>query len=299
MKIFQAFHDHDKNMFPQYVKSKKEAFALNEKGYGIFGSVNQFHSVRRESDLKRLCYWYCEIDDICKQEQLEKIKQFLVPTIMVESKNGYHCYWAIKIDLIKTYGLENALLVYKEINKRIIKKLSGDTNASDAARVLRLPGFYHCKNPDDKFLVKQVLTLEISYTPQEMLFWLPEESKISKEAKKSTSVNLGARYNSGDFWEKANAINPRDGLEALSGTSYVNGEIFDFIPDRGKFQISVNGQRANCWIDEKGLIGSSSGAGPTIVNWLKYYGHDMKSIAQIIKDVFGISESTSGISLWS
>lgn len=279
MRIFQALHD-SKELPTIIFRGEKEARRLNDLGYGIFGTVNEFNSVRRESDLIKLNFWYCEIDGGKKEKQIEAVKDFFLPTLIVESKNGYHCYWRIKEDLIKKYGLENALLVYKEINKRIVKKIGAD-KIIDAARILRVPGFYHCKNPDDKFLVKTVLKSGISYMPLEMLMLLPEAETENKE-KKQFSINT-----SGDsFWERANSIDCMDGLKKLSGSDYVNGEEFDFIVDRNKYQISVNGKRANCWIDENGKIGSSAGAGPTIVNWLSYYNHDMKKIAEIIKEFF-------------
>jgi hypothetical protein len=288
MRIFQAIHDSDKDEPTIIFNGKDKAAHLNGMGYGIFGSVNDFNSIRRESDLKKLNFWFCEMDGGTKEEQLERIKRFLLPTLIVESKRGYHCYWAIKEDLIKQYGLINALVVYKEINKRIISKLGADKNASDAARVLRVPGYYHCKDPSDKFLITIVLSIEISYTPQEMLLWLPElkEPAIRDITKEKVA-------SSGSFWGRANSIGCMSGLTKLSGTAFVKNEVFDFIPDGKKFQISVNGKRANCWIDEHGFIGSSAGGGPTIVNWLKYYGHDMKTIAEIIKEIFpecGIEE---------
>jgi len=184
-------------------------------------------------------------------------------------------------------------VVYKEINKRIVKKIDADINATDAARVLRVPNFYHCKNPNDKFLVQIVLSCENEYSPIEMLLFLPE----IQETKAKKLINI--QIDGDDFWAQANRIDCMHGLIKLSGTDYVNGEEFDFIPDRGKFQISVNGKRANCWIDEKGMIGSSAGAGPTIVNWLSYYNHDMATIAQILKDVFNLCEAPNDLIIGS
>jgi hypothetical protein len=294
MRIYQALHDSDeKNNPPVVFRGTEEAKKLNEKGYGIFGTVNSFHSWRVSSDLERLNFWYCEIDKGTKEQQMGRIKNFLRPTFIVESKNGYHCYWGIKQELIKIYGHEKAVAVYREINKRIVKKLDGDTNPIDVSRILRVPGFYHCKNPNDRFMVKKVFYNENSYTINEMLLFLPDTEKT--KAKKLINIQIDGD----DFWAQANRINCMDGLIKLSGTDYVNGEEFDFIPDRGKFQISVNGKRANCWIDEKGMIGSSAGAGPTIVNWLSYYNHDMATIAQILKDVFNLCEAPNDLIIGS
>jgi len=62
----------------------------------------------------------------------------------------------------------------------------------------------------------------------------------------------------------------------------VNSE--KFIIQNGR--VTCNGKPANVWIDKDNKIGSNDGGGPTIVNWLSWYKHDMGTIAKIVKELF-------------
>ena len=62
------------------------------------------------------------------------------PTIIVESSKGkYHYYW------VKDYVSKFSFDTFKGVMRRFIQDWGHDKNASDVARVLRVPGFYHCK----------------------------------------------------------------------------------------------------------------------------------------------------------
>jgi len=71
---------------------------------------------------------------------MEDITRFPIrPSSIVESKNGYHCYWFAK-DGTK----EN----WPKICTYIAEELHGDMKiVKDTSRVLRIPGFYHWKDP--------------------------------------------------------------------------------------------------------------------------------------------------------
>lgn len=62
------------------------------------------------------------------------------PTIIVESsKAKFHYYW------VKDYVSKFNFDTFKGVMHRFIQDWGHDKNASDVARVLRVPGFYHCK----------------------------------------------------------------------------------------------------------------------------------------------------------
>jgi len=64
---------------------------------------------------------------------LEKVKKKIgiEPSIVVDSGNGYHLYFRLK------YDIDAKRL--KKLEKALVKTLGGDQNATDLARVLRLP----------------------------------------------------------------------------------------------------------------------------------------------------------------
>jgi len=65
----------------------------------------------------------------------------------------------------------------------------------------------------------------------------------------------------------------------------VNGEVYSFRTRSGGGEyIDIDGEPADCWIDSKGMIGSGKEAGPSVVNWLMFYGHSKADIAKWVKD---------------
>ena len=292
MKIYIAIHDYEKNKPLIYIRNEKHAKELNEKGYGIFGTVNEFNRARKEEDIKSLTSFYVDFDEGDKLKQLQALKNFLMPSMVIESKNGYHAYWYIEDDLVGLYGKEQALVLYKEINKRLNYWLGGDEGVYDGARILRVPDFYHQKNPFDKFLIKKVFEKNVVYKPNEMLLWLRPIP-----TKEKSKINLdGASFESNEFWENAHHIDCREGLTRLSGHKKLKQEIFEVGHDD---QIYVNGKRSQCWIDENGMIGSHSGGGPTIPNWINWYFDDWSETAKIISEVFPEVNKTENFLIWS
>src|SRR5690606_4836257 len=113
----------------------------------IFISVNDFKTPqRRISNLKQVVSWAIDIDDAPKEEQLERLRKGLMPSLVVESKRSLHAYWRAKDatfdDIEKTKQAWD--LVQSD---RLIPFYEADKNAKDIARVLRMPGYYHMKNP--------------------------------------------------------------------------------------------------------------------------------------------------------
>ncbi len=68
------------------------------------------------------------------------IPQALAPTIIVESgtPGHFHCYWHLTQPI--------AITEAERANRALARALGGDLNATDRARVLRLPGTVNSKN---------------------------------------------------------------------------------------------------------------------------------------------------------
>ena len=92
---------------------------------------------------------------------------------------------------------------------------------------------------------------------------------------------------SDDFWERVYRLDCADGLLRLSGHEAVNGEVYSFKPvAKGNLNILVNGKGTSCWIDRTGKIGSLSGGGPTLAQWLRWLGLSYGAAAKVIKSLF-------------
>jgi hypothetical protein len=252
-----------------FVISPSQATNLNNKGFAIFRTVNSFKGqVRRIETLEKLLGWHCDCDIGTKEEQLERIKKFpVVPSLLVESKRGFQCYWIGK-DMTQNVD-ENS--PYRLIQKSITDNLLADQNAKDPTRYLRAVGYYHLKDPKDPFLVKEFFRSNNIYSESWMLNALVK--KVTPKPFKRIKIY---------------ADNIKSGLIKLSGSSAVNSEVFTFKKNgNGTEQIWVNGKSTACWLDKDGMIGSHAKAGPTLLCWLKYYGHDWRRALDILKKEIG------------
>lgn len=151
-----------------------EILDLNKQkdGYGIFFTVNGFTGGKRTSEtLTNINGFFCDIDypdkvnktaesiRLYKQDILmEMVADGLVPTYIVETKNGFHVYWMLPepifLNTLNEEQQNRLRILYRDIEEAILKRFDGDPGAKDVARVLRVPGTIHQKNPQDPFEVK-------------------------------------------------------------------------------------------------------------------------------------------------
>lgn len=238
--------------------SKKEAKDLNSKKYGIFFTINGFKDRRIKDNLLNINAWAIDIDNYDKSYQVKLIeKSPLPPSIIIESKNGYHVYW-----LAKNASAEN----YSKITAdRLIPFFEADSRAKDICRILRYPNYFHWKDEDNPFLVKIIFLKKVRYSEKDMLRVFPEIKK-NKYLK-----NINIKYDN------------MKALEILSGKDEVKNERFSFKRNsNGTYQILVNGKNTSSWIDLNGNIGSYDRGGVTVFQWVKWYGYSNSEVYNIL-----------------
>jgi hypothetical protein len=257
-----------------------EAQSLNEVGYGIFWSVNEFDGPRRKENLVKINSWAVDLDSGSKPEQWARIKAGLIPSLVVETRRGFHVYFHAKDGRPENW---NAI-----VSDRLVPFYQADKNAKDIARILRVPGFYHCKNLLDRFQIRVVHEANVTYSEEALAHYYPPAMQSDHlVAGKRPVTRAITDIDGDDFWERAFWLDCRDALERLSGTDYVGGEVFTFKPaPRGHWNIYVNGKGTSCFLDANNRIGSLAGGGPSVIQWLKYYGHTYKSIYAIVNSLF-------------
>lgn len=248
----------------------------NKRKWGIFHCVNQFHGEQRRKEfLTKIDYYYADIDNFRKERQWETIQSGLKPTIVNETKKGFQCYWAVSDGSIKNWAL---------IMERIREYYSADPNAKDPLRVLRTPGFYHWKDHNNPFLVRQVYKSEAIYTESTLLMFFPASEK---EQFRETPEAREIRWHGEDLFDRIYNLDCEDALTRLSGSKYVGGEHYTFRrTGSGNKNIYVEGKSTSCWIDKDGRIGSFDKGGPTVWQWLKWFGNTNKEISEIMREVF-------------
>jgi len=257
--------------------------SMNEKNSaGIFFTPNRFPSGRRTKDqCTGVNAWYIESDDLSIDEQLKRLTECkLTPTFMVRSKKSIHAYW-----IAKDATIEN----FEKIEKGLIEYFSGDNAMKDISRVLRIPTFWHNKNPNDRFKVELIdVNPELSYSESDMLVHFPckEEEKKPVFNKPFVAPNTTAIPKTDNLWEALVALDTKMMLEKLSGDDIVKNEVFDFERRGGDggFYIIVNGKRCNAWLDKDNKIGSPAGGGPTWIQWIEYYKVTKGEIAKWAMD---------------
>jgi len=255
---------------------------MNERGAGIFFTPNSFpDGVRRKNNCKKINAWFMECDSFSKEEQMNMISYSqLPPSFIVETQKSLHCYW-----LAKNATIEN----FEEVQKRLIYNFQADEACKDCSRVLRIPGFEHCKNVE-RFMVKLIDSHpERIYSEDEMI----DKFKIPESSKEERKTQIVIKPSGGGLWDIIGSMPNRDMLLELSGEAIVGGEIFSFSKRGadGSEHILTNGKPCDAWVDSNGMIGSGKGGGPTWVQWLTYYGRNKREIAQWFKEKFGNKDS--------
>ena len=112
---------------------------LNQQGAGVFVTVNEVPkgSPRSAKNVTRVRSVFADFDDDARDNDAAIKDAKIPPSIIVQSSPGKrHAYW-----LTSDVSPE----AFTPIQCAIIDKLKSDKVIKDLSRVMRLPGFWHCK----------------------------------------------------------------------------------------------------------------------------------------------------------
>lgn len=179
-----------------FQSKSKVLMAHNEANRGIFFVVNSGGNSDRK--INKINAQFFECDTLSLKEQLENISKFpLEPSIIVQTKKSLHVYFLIKNGKVEKF---------RDIQKKLAKHFNGDGSCINESRVMRVPGFYHCKeepvrvkcikfNPN-LFYTQEDLERELSYSESEFIVnddnYIRLESYISNyhsDLQESTLLN--------------------------------------------------------------------------------------------------------------
>lgn len=179
-----------------FQSKSKVLMAHNEANRGIFFVVNSGGNSDRK--INKINAQFFECDTLSLEEQLENISKFpLEPSIIVQTKKSLHVYFLIKNGKVEKF---------RDIQKKLAKHFNGDGSCINESRVMRVPGFYHCKeepvrvkcikfNPN-LFYTQEDLERELSYSESEFIVnddnYIRLESYISnyhRDLQESTLLN--------------------------------------------------------------------------------------------------------------
>ncbi|WP_368235829.1 DNA primase family protein [Clostridium perfringens] len=208
-----------------FPSKSKILMAHNEANRGIFFVVNSGGNSDRK--INKINAQFFECDTLSLEDQMENISKFpLEPSIIVQTKKSLHVYFLIKNGKVEKF---------RDIQKKLAKHFNGDGSCINESRVMRVPGFYHCKeepvrvkcikfNPN-LFYTQEDLERELSYSESKFIVnddnYIRKE-EINKEGKNLSRGNLEKEgYTSNNLESEEHA---RNNLARVDSTRNLNKE---------------------------------------------------------------------------
>lgn len=257
-----------------------DAHRWQKSGFGIFWTVNAFNGPRKKENLSAILAWAVDLDSGTKEEQRSRLLRSPVePSLVVESARGYHAYWnALKREPIASPW-------ERLVKDRLIPWFDADRNAGDVSRILRAPGYLHLKDPANPFPVRVVYEHPVAYSYEQMAAMFPDAAAEHREAMRREWTPPSGT--GGDFWDAVWDLDCHEGLLRLSGHAAVGSERYTFKrTGSGTLNIVVDGKGTSCWVDKYGRIGSKTKGGPTLYQWLRWFGNSPGDCTRVLREIF-------------
>lgn len=154
--------------------------AQNAQGAGVFVTINETDGQgRKASNVTRVRALFADFDNPAPGT-LERLKgETLPPTLIVESSAGkYHAYWAIDGDL--------PLGQFRPLQRAIAQHWGSDPSVCDLPRVMRLPGFQHCKGEPQP--VRLIECGGHRYSPEQLASRYPVAERAPSERQQAPTA---------------------------------------------------------------------------------------------------------------
>jgi putative DNA primase/helicase len=183
-----------------FCKSEMEAaekvYQLCQQGIDVYFGVNpRTGNGGKKENIHYVSAFHAEIDygttghkkpPLHKhyEEALTAIQSFKPePTIINHSGGGFHCYWVLSNPVkVSDVGIP----VLESINKALSVKLGGDIGTQDISRVLRIPGTFNFKMPDNPRPVTLISNTHLKYDYKDFEQFLSSET-VSTDKTKTTN----------------------------------------------------------------------------------------------------------------
>jgi hypothetical protein len=137
----------------------------NSRGVGIFAMVNVGNGNGRcSANVTALRALFVDDDAGVLPPESDRLAP-LAPSLSVRSKRGFHHYWC----LLPGEPLE----AFAPAQATLAAHFGTDSAVKDLPRVMRVPGFFHMKNPTEPRLVELERTSDARYTIAQVLAAYP------------------------------------------------------------------------------------------------------------------------------
>ena len=161
--------------------SHEEAIKYNEQGFNVYfypnypsdvqstwvkaHHIDVFEWVFVDMDLKSGTY-------VSKEAFLEKLKDFILPSHVIDSGGGVHAYWRVS-DL--------DAMSFLRLSRRLMRKFQTDDAVQQLKQLMRVPGTVNTKNKDEFKLCETLFTSDQIYTCEQIDSALPPISHDDEE----------------------------------------------------------------------------------------------------------------------
>lgn len=194
---FRVFDDKKSGVFSgaklemeagKYASVETTLKSHNEKNRGIFFVVN--YGGQDDGSITRINVQFVEMDDLSFEEQQKAVDEFpLPPSMVIKTRKSLHVYW-----FMKNAKVEN----FRPIQKQLVAHFHGDPMCVNESRVMRLPGFYHCKK--EPVMVECIsFHPERKYTQEQLIEVLPESEEQVVETKTGNEKGIELLLHGCDF----------------------------------------------------------------------------------------------------
>ena len=173
----------------KYKSIEKKLKKHNAMNRGVFFVVN--YGGDDDKSITRINAQFVEMDDGSFEEQMAKIEAFpLPPSMIIRTRKSYHVYWFME----KGAKVER----FRAIQTQLIKHFDGDPMCVNESRVMRLPGFMHCKKEPVE-VVCVSFHPERKYTQDQLSEVLPEVDTTPLEHRSGAEKGLESVMRMCDF----------------------------------------------------------------------------------------------------
>jgi len=236
---------------------------LNKQGYDSFFTPNGFAGATATKDnCINLTAFYIDVDKKLTEAEIEKIKNRLDPTFIIETMNGFHFYWlldeVIYKDELSELEWKEAMARWERIEQAIVNaNPDADKAVKDIPRILRVPGSIYFKKTDGTFKIKGIYKREnntYSMTELETAFPAPLVSSSPFEAATTDRMKKMADAEKNNFFERVNEEYPI--IERDSFIKLISGSPDSLLPSLGRntsLHITACLMRQAGWNQEKAL----------------------------------------------
>jgi putative DNA primase/helicase len=186
----RTFKPATQKFFKSEPEAANHAYQLLQQNIDVYFGINpRIGDGGRKENISFVSAFHAEIDygktghkkespSKTYEEALNTIQSFNPePTIVIHSGGGFHCYWVLSNPVkVSDIGID----ILESINKTLSQKLGGDSGTHDISRVLRIPGTFNFKIPENPRPVSLIENSHKKYNYEDFEQFISAEASADK-----------------------------------------------------------------------------------------------------------------------